>query len=117
MTAAAQSGEGMRSLHTAAGICLASPIAACLVLPDGRVHVFNEPYRALRGAGLASFAADWDRSWHALSAPFAAALAGTSALVEIDASTDRAVTLSLIPVRDEAEAVCAVLVSILNGAP
>ncbi len=117
MTAAAQGGEGLRSLHTAAGICLASPIAACLVLPDGRVHVFNEPYRALRGAGLASFAADWDRSWPVLSAPFAAALAGTSALIEIDASTDRAVTLSLIPVRDEAEAVCAVLVSIMNGVP
>ncbi len=50
MNAAAPSGDGMRSLRTAAALCLASPLAACVVLPDGTLHVFNEPYRALFGA-------------------------------------------------------------------
>jgi light-regulated signal transduction histidine kinase (bacteriophytochrome) len=50
MSAPAPSGDGMRSLHTAAALCLASPMAACVLLPDGRLHVCNAPYRALFGA-------------------------------------------------------------------
>lgn len=50
MNVAAPSGEGMRSLRTAAALCLASPTAACVLLPDGRLHVCNAPYRALFGA-------------------------------------------------------------------
>jgi signal transduction histidine kinase len=114
MKGAAQGGEDKRSLHTAAGICIASPVAACLALPDGRVHVFNEPYRALIGTtpGPTSFA----EAWPAIVAQFAAALAGTPALVETHVVNDttRTVTLSLVPVRDEADAVCAVLVSIIG---
>src|SRR5262245_19980827 len=49
MNAAAPSGDGMRTLRTAAALCLASPVAACVVLPDGRLHVCNDLYRALFG--------------------------------------------------------------------
>jgi light-regulated signal transduction histidine kinase (bacteriophytochrome) len=97
----------MESLRTAAGICLASPVAACVVLPDGRMHVFNEPWRALFGAheNLAG----------TLSAPFAQVLAGTSALVETSLAS-AAVTLSLIPVRDdETNVVGGVLVSVAKA--
>ena len=98
----------MESLRTAAGICLASPVAACVVLPDGRLHVFNEPWRALLGAH--------ENLVGTLSAPFAQALAGTSALVETPLGSDT-VTLSFIPVRDdEMNVVRAVLVSVARGA-
>jgi light-regulated signal transduction histidine kinase (bacteriophytochrome) len=103
MEMAARGGDGTQSLRTAAGICLASPVAACVVLPDKRIHVFNEPWRALFGAqeSLPS----------ALSSPFAGALAGTSALVETPTGS-HTVTLSLIPVHDDkTNVVGAVLVS------
>jgi light-regulated signal transduction histidine kinase (bacteriophytochrome) len=98
MTAAAPSGDGTASLRMAAGLCLASPFAACIVLPDGGLHVFNEPYRALVGAhdGLMSFAAPWGES---ARAALAGAFIGKSALVETQLGPDT-VTLSLIPVRD-----------------
>jgi signal transduction histidine kinase len=114
MKAAAPSGEGMRSLRTAAGLCLASPFAACVVLPDGRLHVFNEPYRALLSVqdGLTSFASPWG---HAIPAALAGALAGTSALIETSLASDT-VTLSLIPIReDETHVVCGVFVSVIRG--
>ena len=114
MKAAAPSGDGTGSLRTAAGLCLASPCAACIVLPDGRLHVFNEAYRTLAAAhdGLTNFAAPWG---HAIPAVLAGALAGTSALVEtqLDSHT---VTLSLIPVREDGtNVVCGVFVSVVKG--
>lgn len=93
----------MQSLRTAAGICLASPVAACVVAPDGQLHVFNELWRARFGAQA--------RLPAALATGFAQAIAGTSALVEAPAASDT-ITLSMIPVRDtETNVVCAVLVS------
>src|SRR6185369_8800414 len=114
MTAAAPSGDGMRSLHAAAGLCLASPLAACVVQADGRVHVFNEPYRALVSAhdGLTSFASPWGQ---AIPAALAAALAGISTLVETPIASET-VTLSLIPVRDDGTTlVCGVFVFVIRG--
>ena len=93
----------MRSLRTAAGICLALPVAACVVLPDRRIHVFNEAWRALFGAHESLIPA--------LSTPFAGALAGNSALVETPVASET-VMLSLIPVREEeTQVVSGVLVS------
>lgn len=115
MKTAAQSGDERGSLRTAASLCLASPSAACVVLPDGRLHVFNETYRALVSAhdGLASFATPWG---YAIPPAFAGALAGTSALTETTLGPDT-VTLSLIPVREpETNVVCGVLVSVIKGA-
>src|SRR4051812_15070407 len=99
MTVAAPSGDGLRSLRAVAGLCLASPLAACVVRPDGRVHIFNEAYRALVSAhdGLTSFASPWG---HAIPAALAPALAGTPALIETHLASET-VTLSLIPVRDD----------------
>ena len=114
MTAAAPSGDGMRSLRAAAGLCLASPLAACVVRADGRLHVFNEPYRALVSAcdGLTTFASPWGQ---AIPAALAAALSGTSALIETHLASET-VTLSLIPVReDETTIVCGVFVSVIRG--
>jgi len=103
METAARSGEGTQSLRTAAGICLASPVAACVVLPDTRIHVFNEPLRALFGVQ--------ESLPPALASPFAGALAGTSALVETPVGSNT-VTLSLVPVREgETNVASAVLVS------
>src|SRR4051812_26724449 len=115
MKTAAQSGDERGSLRTAAGLCLASPFAACVVLPDGRLHVFNETYRSLVSAydGLTSFATPWG---HAIPPAFAGALAGTSALAETTLGSDT-VTLSVIPVREpETNVVCGVLVSVIKGA-
>jgi len=101
MNAAAPSGDGMRSLRTAAALCLASPLAACVVLPDGTLHVFNEPYRALFGADAPALSG---------------ALTGASALIEAQIGT-HTVTLSLVPVReDETNVVSGVLVSVVKGA-
>ena len=100
---AAHSGEGTQGLRTVAGICLASPVPACVVLPDKRIHVFNEPWRALFGAQ--------ESLPPALSSAFTGAVAGASALVEAPVAS-HTVTLSLVPVRDEeTNVVSAVLVS------
>jgi light-regulated signal transduction histidine kinase (bacteriophytochrome) len=114
MNAAAPCGNGMESLRTAAGLCLASPLAACIVLPDGRLHVFNEPYRALVSAhdGLTRFASPWPQP---IAATFADALAGSSMLVESQIAS-HTVTLSLIPVREDGtNAVRGVFVSVIEG--
>jgi light-regulated signal transduction histidine kinase (bacteriophytochrome) len=113
MTAAAPSRDGTRSLRTTAGLCLASPFAACVVLPDGRLHVFNETYRALVGAQHELFASSWGE---AIPAALAKALEGRSALVETRLGPDT-VTLSLIPVRDdETNVVSGVLVCLEKAA-
>lgn len=115
MNAAAPSGDGMRSLRAAAALCLASPLAACVVLPDGRLHVFNEPYRALVGAhdGLASFVTPWGS---AAPPALSGALAGTSALIETKLGPD-AVTLSFAPVREpETNVVSGVFITLVKGA-
>jgi signal transduction histidine kinase len=105
MTAA--SGEGMASLRVAAGLCLAAPLAACIVLPDGQLHIFNEPYRALIGAQ--------PPPGHAVAAALADALAGKSALVETQLAS-HTVTLSFTPVRETAtNVVSGVWVWVING--
>jgi light-regulated signal transduction histidine kinase (bacteriophytochrome) len=97
----------MESLRTAAGICLASPVATCVVLPDGRLHVFNAPWRALFGAH--------ERLPTTVSASLAGVIAGTSALVET-ALPSQTVTLALVPVREtETNVVTAALVAVANG--
>lgn len=115
MKGAAPGGDGMRSLRVAAGLCLASPCAACVVLPDGHLHVFNEAYRALVSAHdeLTEFATPWG---HSIPPALAEALTGTSAVVETQLGHET-VTLSLIPVReDETNVVGGVLVSVVNRA-
>lgn len=115
MTAAAPGGDGTASLRTAAGLCLASPFAACIVLPDGRLHVFNGPYRALMSAhdGLTSFPGPWGQT---VQASLAGALAGRSAVAETRLGPDT-VTLSFIPVRDdETNVVGGVFVCLEKGA-
>ena len=103
----AQGGDGMESLRTAAGICLASPVATCVVLPDGHLHVFNEPWRALFGA-RARLPVD-------LAASLPGVMAGNSALVEVPLAS-QTVTLALVPVRETGTKVAsAALVSVAQG--
>ncbi len=106
MNGAAPSGDGMRSLRTAAALCLASPLAACVVLPDGRLHAFNEPYRVFLGAhgDLTSFITPWAPRRNARR----------SSQTQLGPDT---VTLSFVPVReDETNVLSGVLVSIMKGA-
>src|SRR5262245_54315072 len=99
MKTAASGANEIRSLRVAAGLCLASPVATCLVLPEGRLHVFNESWRARYGAQ--------DSLPAALSNSFAQALEGTSALTA---------ALSFVPVRDdETNVVVGVLVTATQG--
>jgi light-regulated signal transduction histidine kinase (bacteriophytochrome) len=108
MKTGAPGGDGIQSLRIAAGLCLASPVAACLVLPDGRLHICNELWRAQFGAQ--------DRVPSAFSASLGGPFAGTSTIVEANLSSDT-VALSLVPVRsDETNVVVGVLVSALQGA-
>lgn len=115
MAEAVSGSDGIQSLHTAAGICLASPLAACLVLTDGRVQVFNDAYRALVGTaeGLKTFAAGWGAS---ISGPLAAAIAGTPALVQarLASGETRDTMLSLTPVRESKNgSICGVFVLVI----
>ncbi len=124
MNGAAPSGEGMWSLRSAAALCAASPLAACIVLRDGQLHAFNEAYRALVGPheGLTSFLVVWG---HAAVPALSAALAGTSALIETDVRGThlsesqhgtRTITLSFAPVREDAtKVVSGVFVSVVKG--
>jgi hypothetical protein len=85
-----------------------------VVLPDGRLHAFNEPYRALLGTrdGLARFVTPWGS---AIPPALASALAGTSALITTQLGADT-VTLSFVPVReDETNVSSGVLVSVMKG--
>jgi light-regulated signal transduction histidine kinase (bacteriophytochrome) len=98
----------MESLRTAAGICLASPVATCVVLPDGGLHVFNEPWRALFGAR--------ERLPADIAASLPGVMAGTAALLETPVAS-QSVTLALTPVREtETKVVSAALVSVAQGA-
>lgn len=115
MNGAAPSGDGMRSLRTVAALCLASPLASCVVLPNGRLHAFNEPYRALLGArdSLTSFVAPWGST---IASALSGALAGTAALIGTELGSDT-VTLSFVPVReDETNVVSGVFVTAVKDA-
>jgi light-regulated signal transduction histidine kinase (bacteriophytochrome) len=91
----------MRSLRAAAALCLASPIAGCVLFPDGRSHVLNEPYRARFGAHTPAVTG---------------ALAEAPGLLETRIGP-HTVTLALTPVReDETNVVSGVLVCVVNEA-
>jgi light-regulated signal transduction histidine kinase (bacteriophytochrome) len=84
-------------------------------LPDGRLHTFNEPYRALLGAhdDLTSFVAPWGS---AIPPALSGALAGKSELITTQLGTDT-VTLSFVPVREtETNVLSGVLVSVVKDA-
>jgi signal transduction histidine kinase len=105
-----------QSLRTALSLCLRSPAPACLAWGPTRTQLFNEPYRAFCSTRFPSelgqdFAACWRELWSVIGAPFEQALAGESALVDIPPAS---VALSLIPVRDERDAVGGVLLSVLD---
>ncbi len=116
-----------QSLRTALSLCLSSMAPACLAWGPARTQLFNERYRAFCSTRCPSelgqdFATGWCELWSVIGAPFERAVAGEPALVEIpsallagDAAPEAApLTLSLIPVRDELDAVGGVLVSVVD---
>jgi signal transduction histidine kinase len=109
-----------QSLRTALSLCLSFPSPACLVWGPARSQLFNDAYESFCAARCAprpgqDFAECWNDSWPLMRAPFQRALAGEVAFLEIPGAARAdgpapSSTLSLLPLRDEADAVGGILI-------
>jgi signal transduction histidine kinase len=117
------------SLRTALGICLGFPAPSCIAWGERRSQLYNDAYSQLAGIRHADalgvdFAHSWVQAWSAMHGCFERARRGEPARLENqEVSFDRdggtesaAVTISFVPIPDDAGAVGGVLITLLEPA-
>ena len=115
------------SLRTALGICLSFPTPSCLVWGSQRVQLYNDAYAQVGVVGHSDalgqdFAHTWVQAWSSLRPCFERAWSGEpTRLEDQQVSFDRegatevaGVTLSIVPVHDDAGGIGGLLVTLLE---
>lgn len=116
------------SLRTALGICLAFPAPSCIAWGERRSQLYNDAYSQValiqQSAALGvDFAHSWVHAWSAMHGCFERAKRGEPARLESQPVTfDRdggtepmAVTISFVPVQDDAGAIGGVMITLLEA--
>jgi signal transduction histidine kinase len=115
------------SLRTALGMCLGFPAPSCIAWGEQRSQLYNDAYSQLAAIRHADalgvdFAHSWVNAWSAMHGCFERARRGEPARLENQpVSFDRdggaepgAVTISFVPITDDAGAVGGVLITLLE---
>lgn len=118
------------SLRTALGMCLGFPAPACIAWGERRSQLYNDAYSQVaciqQAAALGlDFAHTWVHAWPAMHGCFERAKLGEPGRLENQpVSFDRdggtepaAVTISFVPIQDDAGAIGGVLITLLEPGP